>query len=137
MSRPAPKLNDINRPFWEGCNDDRLMIQRCAAESCRRYVFYPRVCCPSCGGGTLDWHQASGKARVLTFTIVHHPLNEALRADTPFVFAAVALEEGPTLYTRLEVDPGATDDLLDRPLIVSFRADQLPDQKIPFFRVQG
>jgi uncharacterized OB-fold protein len=135
MTKLAPKLTPVNRPFWEGCNRQRLMLQRCVAEACGRYVFYPRICCPHCGSGELAWEQVSGKARVRSFTVVHHPLNEALLADAPYIFAAVTLEEGPTMYTRLDVDPSSTDGLMDHPVEVVFKNDQVPGQQMPFFRL--
>lgn len=32
-AKPAPRVTDINRPFWEGCNAGKLMLQRCRAEA--------------------------------------------------------------------------------------------------------
>src|SRR3546814_11430823 len=39
----------------------RFQIQRCQA--CSQAVFYPRMVCPHCGSGQLDWIQPSGKGR--------------------------------------------------------------------------
>jgi uncharacterized OB-fold protein len=134
MNKPAPKLTPINRPYWEGCNEGRLMLQRCRAEGCGKYNFAPRVCCPHCGSDDLAWEQASGKARVLTHAIIHHPLNEAFAGDVPFIFAAVTLDEGPMLYTRIEMDPADSEGLDGRAVSVVFKDDQLPGQTLPFFR---
>ena len=49
-ARPLPQINSINRPFWDACLAGRLDLQRCDSPSCGRYVYYPRVCCPYCGG---------------------------------------------------------------------------------------
>lgn len=46
----------------------RFEIQRCAA--CGRHVFYPRVLCPHCGGGRLDWVAPSGRGTVYSTTVV-------------------------------------------------------------------
>lgn len=46
----------------------RFEIQQCAA--CRRHVFYPRVLCPHCGAGRLDWVAASGRGTVYSTTVV-------------------------------------------------------------------
>ncbi|MEP9347732.1 OB-fold domain-containing protein [Xanthobacter sp. KR7-225] len=132
-AKPAPRLSAINRPFWQACNDERLMLQRCAAPQCRRFVFYPRACCPHCGGGALTWEQASGAGTVTTFTVVHRPHHESFYAEAPFVFAAVTLDEGVLIYTRIECDPEAVDDLIGTPVEVVFRALS-PTQKAPYFR---
>lgn len=134
MAKPAPRLTPVNRPFWEACNEDRLRLQRCTAEACRRFVYFPRVCCPYCGNGDLTWEDVSGRGTVTTFTIVHQPLSPNFEADVPYVYGAVTLEEGPLLYTRLDVSPDAVQGLNGRSVEVVFRDDQVEGQKLPFFR---
>ncbi len=104
---PQPRITDINRPFWDGCRAGRLMLQRCGDAACGRFVFYPRVCCPYCGGGSLDWQQASGAGRLQSWTVVHRPGHAAFMADVPYVFAAVTLAEGPLMYGRILVPADA------------------------------
>ena len=129
---PIPRPAPTNRPFFEGCNAGVLRIQRCAAPECRRPVFYPRVCCPHCGGGTLDWIDCSGRGRVISYTVVHRPGHDAFLADAPYVFAAIALEEGPMLYGHVEIAPDAAAGLMSRAVRVVFRA-HTPGQKLPAF----
>ena len=102
-SGPQPRITDINRSFWDGCRANRLMLQRCTA--CGRFVFYPRVCCPYCGCGDLAWQQASGEGRLQSWTVVHRAGHDAFQADTPYVFAAVTLAEGPVLHGRMLEPP--------------------------------
>lgn len=135
MSKPSPRLTAVNRPYWEGCNADKLMLQRCTAEDCGQYIFYPRVCCPHCGDGNPVWEQVSGRGQVLSYTLVQRPHHESFYAEAPFVFAAVTLEEGPMIYTRIEVDADKAEGLNGRPVAVLFRDDQSPGQKLPFFRL--
>ena len=79
IPKPSPRKTPISAPFREGCNDGRLMLQRCADADCERYVYYPRACCPHCGGGDLDWVEASGKGRVVSWTMVHRPHHAGFR----------------------------------------------------------
>ncbi len=102
---PQPRITDINRPFWDGCRANRLMLQRCTA--CSHFVFYPRACCPFCGCGDLAWQQASGEGRLQSWTVVHRPGHDAFIADAPYVFAAVTLAEGPILHGRMLVPPNS------------------------------
>jgi uncharacterized OB-fold protein len=102
---PQPRITEIDRPFWDGCRAGRLMLQRCGDAACGRFVFYPRVCCPYCGGGALDWRQAAGTGRLQSWTVVHRPGHAAFMAAAPYVFAAVTLTEGPLIYGRLLVPP--------------------------------
>ena len=104
---PQPRITEINRPFWEGCRDGKLILQQCSDPACMRYVFYPRVCCPYCGGGVLEWQQASGNGRLQSWTVVHRPGHAAFVPYVPYVFAAVVLAEGPLIYGRMMVPPDA------------------------------
>lgn len=131
-SKPMPRMTAFSRPFWQGCNEGRLMLQRCTASDCGKLVFYPRVCCPHCGGGDLKWEEVSGQGNVTTFTIVQRPHHESFYAEAPFVFASVTLSEGPMLYTRVACDPAATEGLIGTPVRVVFR-DLTDNQKVPFF----
>jgi uncharacterized OB-fold protein len=131
-TKPTPRISAFSRPFWQACNEERLVLQRCTAADCGKLIFYPRVCCPHCGGGELKWEQVSGRGSVTTFTIVQRPHHESFYAEAPFVFAAVALAEGAMIYTRIECDPAATDGLIGKPVTVVFR-DLTEKQKVPFF----
>jgi uncharacterized OB-fold protein len=132
--KPIPRVNAINRPFWDGCNEDRLVLQRCRASACGRFVYYPRVCCPHCGEGELDWTPVSGRGRIATFTVVHRPQSKGFFAEAPYIVIAVELDEGPLMYSRLVADPANTEGLLGRPVEVCF-VDYLPGRKLPYFRL--
>ena len=130
--KPNPRNTPINAPFWEGCNSGRLMLQRCTAADCERYVYYPRACCPHCGGGDLDWVEASGKGHVASWTLVHRPHHAGFGRETPYVFLAVTLAEGPLMYSRLAGTPPR--DLVGRPVRAVF-VEHGPDRKMPFFEI--
>ena len=111
QSRKAiPEPTPETRPFWDGANANKLMIQRCRRPGCGKAVFYPRVCCPFCQHAELAWEQASGRGTVVSHTTVQRTHHDGFNADAPYVFAAIALTEGPLLYAQL---PGAP---LDRSL---------------------
>ena len=132
IPKPNPRKTPINAPFWEGCNDGRLMLQRCTAPDCKRYVYYPRACCPHCGCGDLDWVEASGKGRVASWTLVHRPHHAGFGPEAPYVFLAVALAEGPLMYSRLAGT--LPPDLVGRSVRAVF-VDHDPDRKMPFFEI--
>ena len=131
--KPNPRMTPISAPFWEGCNDGRLMLQRCADADCERYVYYPRACCPHCGGGALDWVEASGRGRVVSWTMVHRPHHAGFGSEAPYVFVAVELAEGPLMYSRLAGTP--PEDLIGRSVRAVFVAHG-PEQKVPFFELE-
>jgi uncharacterized OB-fold protein len=112
---PMPRITDLSRPFWDGCNEGRLVIQHCTAADCERYVFYPRVACPHCHRDTLEWRDVSGRGTVVSHTTVHRPHHVSFDPLVPYVFAAVALKEGPILYARLRGVDAAPENLMSRP----------------------
>jgi uncharacterized OB-fold protein len=135
-SRPLPRITAISRPFWEGCNNGRLVIQRCRSESCGRWIFYPRVACPHCAGGDLEWRETSGKGTIASYTKVHRPQHDSFRAEVPIWFVAVRLQEGPILYSRLEQAPTSESGLIGRPVEAVF-SSIFDGQRLPYMRLAG
>ena len=132
MIKPQPRVTELNRPFWDGCNNGRLVIQKCRA--CARAVFYPRVCCPFCKAGDLDWIEASGRGKVVSHTTVHRTHHDSFNAEAPYVFAAVAIQEGPWLYAQVLEAPTDRVSLVGRSVTATFVAHG-PQQKIAAFRL--
>ena len=130
--RPLPHKTKVTAPFWDGCNEGKLMLQRCANPSCGKHVFYPRVCCPHCHTGNLDWIEASGKGTIASFTLVHRPQHEAFYAEAPVCFIAVKLAEGPILYSQLLNMPEACEMLIGKPVQASM-VEVAPGGRLPYF----
>jgi uncharacterized protein len=130
--KPLPRIDAVNAPFFAACNAGKVLIQRCTAPDCRAHVYYPRVCCPVCRGGDLDWVEVSGRGRVKTYTVVHRPHHDGFTTEVPYVFAAVEIEEGPMIYGRIEGDPSRPPAIGDavEPVFVQ----HAPGQKLLAFR---
>jgi uncharacterized OB-fold protein len=94
---PAPTLETA--PYWEGCRHHQLRIQRCC--ECHQHQFFPRLYCAKCFSERIEWINASGRAKVLSFTIVRRPVSAAFANDVPYVVALVTLEEGPQMMTNI------------------------------------
>ena len=132
--KPLPRVTNINRPFLEACNEGRLVLQQCLNPNCGRSVFYPRVCCPYCGGGRLEWMDVEPAGRIISFTLVHRPQHEVFYDNVPIPFAAVVLDAGPLIYGELVQRPAAADRLLGAPVRVVFR-DHAGGQRLPYFEL--
>ena len=101
--KPLPNvgLEPHAEPFWEGLNDEEFRLQRCG--DCERYQYFPRPWCHYCGSETLAWEAAAGTGRVISYAIVRQPVtSRGFSEEVPYVTAYVALEEGPTVFTKLE-----------------------------------
>jgi uncharacterized OB-fold protein len=132
--KPMPRITEFDRPFWEACNEEKLLLQVCRAAGCRRFIFYPRVCCPHCGRGNLEWTEVSGQGTLRSFTILHHAQHQSFAAELPYCFIVVDLAEGPMMFSRLESIPEPQSGVLGRQVEAYF-VDHTPDQKLPFFRL--
>lgn len=132
--KPSPRVTPTNKPFFDGCNRDELVIQRCADPACARFVYYPRVACPYCDG-RLEWAGASGLARIVSFSRIHRPHHESFYAEAPYYFVAVQLEEGPIMYSRLAHEgPLDENQLIGRDVRAVF-VQHTPEQRLPFFKL--
>ena len=130
VNKPIPLPTLETKPYWEGCRAHELRIQRCAA--CGHHQFFPRIYCTKCMSDRVEWFKASGRAKVLSYTIVNRPVSPAFAADIPYVVALVKLDEGPTMMTNLV---GCTPEQLriGMPVEVIFE-DWTEDISIPKFR---
>ena len=91
---PLPDVDDpIMRPFWQGCCERRLMLQR---ERDTGLVHWPPK--PMYWkGGKLEWFEASGRGVVYTYVIGYEPFLPAFRELLPLIMVVVQLDEGPRL----------------------------------------
>lgn len=89
VARMAPAVTELNRPYWTGGAEGRLLIQRCAP--CGRWLHPPVDRCPACGGAELRAEPVCGRGTVFTFTVNRHPFNPTV--PLPYVIALVELEE--------------------------------------------
>jgi uncharacterized OB-fold protein len=135
IPKPQPRVGELDRPFWQGCNENRLLIQQCG--SCARHVFYPRVCCPYCHRSELSWVQASGRGRVVSHTTVRRTHHDGFNAQAPYVFAAVELEEGALLYGQLIGAPVDGVLLIGRPVRACFVEHGMAQKIAAFQLIEG
>jgi uncharacterized OB-fold protein len=126
--RVRPLLNTDTAFFWEAVRRGELALQRCAA--CRTLRYPPAPMCQHCQ--SLHWQavNASGRGRVHSFTVVHHP------PVPPFAYpnaiALIELEEGVRMISQL-VGIAPESIVIGMEVAVSFeRVDD--DLVLPLFR---
>ena len=106
--KPAPVPNADTKPFWDACNEGRLIYQSC--RSCGHTQFYPRAICVNCEGRDLDWLDATPAGTVHTFTVVHRAPTPAFREDAPYVLALIDLDDGFRMMMNVvDCDPEAVE----------------------------
>jgi uncharacterized OB-fold protein len=105
--RMAPAVTDLNRAYWTGGSEGKLLIQRCAG--CERWVHPPVDRCPACRSSELRAEPVSGRGTVFTFTVNRHPFNPAV--PLPYVIALVQLEEQDDLRVTTNIVNCPVDDV--------------------------
>lgn len=130
---PLPRPTILTKPFWEGCLEDSLRLQKCS--KCGRLRFYPAESCPYCGtlGGT--WVDATGRGRVYSWIVVHKNPDLYWRTQIPYVSAIIELEDQARLYMPGLIT-GAAPSAIHADLPVQVWFDEVaPGHKLPRWRV--
>ncbi|MFB7501654.1 Zn-ribbon domain-containing OB-fold protein [Streptomyces sp. NPDC056161] len=124
----VPETDAFTRPYWDAAAEGRLLLRRCGA--CGRAHHYPREFCPHCWSEDVAWTEASGRATLYTWSVVHRNDLPPFGARTPYVAAVVDLAEGLRMMTEV-VDCAAGELRAGTDLTVTFR------DGTPVFRPAG
>lgn len=130
LEKPPPVPTGETRAYWEGCRRHELRIQQCIA--CGHSQFYPRLYCTVCMSEQIEWVRASGRGRIMSFTVVYRPVTKAFAADVPYIVALIRLDEGPQLMSNI-VECASERVTIGMPVIVTFE-DRSEDVSVPVFR---
>ncbi|MEU2504136.1 Zn-ribbon domain-containing OB-fold protein [Streptomyces sp. NPDC007863] len=95
----TPDVDAFTRAYWDAAAEGRLLIRRCRA--CDRPHHYPREFCPHCWSEDGEWTEASGRATLYTWSVVHRNDLPPFGDRVPYVAAVVDLAEGPRMMTRV------------------------------------
>ena len=102
----VPEADAFTRTYWDAAAAGRLLIRRCG--TCGRAHHYPREFCPHCWSEDVTWEDASGRATLYTWSVVHRNDLPPFGDRTPYVAAVVDLAEGPRMSTEVVgADPGS------------------------------
>ncbi len=88
---PLPAPDHVDGPFWEGCREHKLMIQRCT--KCGTLRHSPDVICYKCLSFDYDWKQVSGKGKVWSYINCVYPAHPALKEFGPYNVVLVELDD--------------------------------------------
>ncbi|UUU22959.1 Zn-ribbon domain-containing OB-fold protein [Streptomyces sp. DSM 40750] len=96
-----PEVDDFSRTYWDAAAEGRLLLRRCGAAGCGRVHHYPREFCPYCWSEDVRWEEASGRATLYTWSVVHRNDLPPFGERTPYVAAVVDLVEGPRMMSEV------------------------------------
>jgi uncharacterized OB-fold protein len=132
MTKPIPETQPWSEKFWEGTKQGKLFIQVC--KDCKSKIFYPRKFCPECWSGNLGWIEASGKAKIYTFSTAYSMVEPKFMDELPYTIAYVDLQEGIRMMTRIvECKPEDIKLGIDVEVVFHERGGYF----LPYFRPAG
>ena len=85
--------SETTQGYWDACSRRELAIQRCTA--CGEFQHPPKPICGKCRKFDLEFAPTSGRGKVFTFIVIHHPVHPALKPHLPYNVALVALDDAP------------------------------------------
>jgi hypothetical protein len=134
---PVPEVGAED--YWQAANDERLVMQKC--DACAKLRFTPAPICTHCGDDQFTWAELSGKGKIITWTVITHPIHPAAVAKVPYVVVVVELDEQPGLrmvsnLIDVEVGEDGSAPTITFDAAVSVAFEPHPSgQKLPVFRL--
>lgn len=92
----SPRGHD-NAWWWEGCDEGKLLIQKCS--NCGALRHPPRPMCGKCQSTEWGSIESTGKGSVHSYTVLHHPPIPGY--DFPCPVVLVDLEEGTRMIANI------------------------------------
>ncbi len=136
MPKQSPIPDAYDKPFWDACNEERLVLQNCSA--CNRLQHPPAEACSQCGNASsLEWKPATGTGRIRVYGVVYDGPVASLHPDQPFNCAVIDLDDDPGLCMLSHL-PGVPVDKVPvgAPVRVIFEPTPATGQKVPEWVLQ-
>ena len=110
MPRPIPVPDELSKPFWDACNERRLIVQNCTA--CNRMQYPPEKTCSQCGSANnLGWREVQGRGTVTGHIVIYDSRLRAWQEMQPYNVAIIALEENPDIKFFSNLPGTPTDEV--------------------------
>ena len=97
-------LDGENLAYFKHCAAHDFHLQQC--EACNLLRYPPTTACPWCMSPKAKWVPVEGKGAVHSYTEVHHAIQPAFKAHTPYLILLVDLDTQkgkPTEHEALRV----------------------------------
>ncbi|HJL51590.1 MAG TPA: OB-fold domain-containing protein [Arenicellales bacterium] len=84
-------LDKENVTFFRHCGSGQLHLQCCDDCGLKRYP--PTTACPFCASPAATWEPVEGLGTLYSYAEVHHAIQPAFKAFTPYLLLLVELDE--------------------------------------------
>jgi uncharacterized OB-fold protein len=136
MPKQSPVPGEVDRPFWDACNEEKLIVQHC--DACDSFQHPPDTECYWCGapGDRLSWRQINGTGTIYSYSVVHDTPISVLQGDLPYNVAVIDLDEAPgiNMISHLH-DVPISQVPIGAPVTLFFESTPGSGQKIPQWQV--
>lgn len=130
-AKPRPKIDNVNRGFWENARSEKLSVQKC--ESCSDVHYPGSPVCPKCLSENQSWMPVSGKGTLLSWVRFHRAYWDSFRGELPYLVCLVGLEEGPLLVSNIVGGAPGEDAIGSKVEVVFEKVDD--ELTLPKFRI--
>lgn len=113
-----PLVNALNRPFWEGTRDHRLMLPWCVDEA---RAFWPPAPVSPFTGGPVEWREAAGDGLVESVVVYRRAFQQSFASLLPYGIALVALDAGPRLLAHVKAPDDPASPRAGMRAMIAFR----------------
>jgi uncharacterized OB-fold protein len=125
--RPTPSPDEASRTFFDAAAQGKFLIKHCPA--CDRYLAPALDACDLCHSEAIEWREASGRATLYSFVVVHQAPHPGFADAVPYTVIVVELEEGPRINGSYR---GSANLIVGMPLAVAF--EPAGDVTVPVWR---
>jgi uncharacterized OB-fold protein len=125
----------MDKPFWDACNNDQLVIQHC--DTCSRFQHPPEPTCYECGSAEhLTWREVVGRGTIYSYGVVYDTPIATLQEDIPYNVAVIQLDDAPGIIMLSHL-PGTPVDAvpIGAAVTLTFEATPATGQKVPEWQV--
>lgn len=116
-------------PYWQGLEEGRLMLPRCA--HCAGWRWPAGHRCGACGGIGMVWEEQPLHATVYSWTRTWHRFGFTESLDLPFVSVVAELRDSAVRLMGRMDDPAPADPRIGEALVGRFGHTVVGDDRIP------
>ena len=89
LPRPAPMVDGLDAPFWEGLAVDEIRLQHCG--NCGAWQWGPEWICHKCHSHDVAFEKVESTGRIYSYERVWHPVHPALKDQGPYIVVLVEI----------------------------------------------
>ena len=134
MPKSVPVPMELSKPFWDACDQQRLVMQNCSV--CNRMQYPPEPTCRQCGSSErLEWRPVSGRGKIHGYCVMYQSRIKLLQAGQPFNIVVIELEEDPAIKLLSHLPGRAADDVPVGAPVEAIFVEVAPGRRVYEFRV--